>query len=55
MYDILGKEAAVLVNESLAPGRYETEFNGASFASGIYFYVLSENAYRHVRKMVLIR
>ena len=38
VYDLLGKEVAVLVNEKLSPGRYKTEFNANNFPSGVYFY-----------------
>ncbi|MCK6615819.1 MAG: T9SS type A sorting domain-containing protein [Ignavibacteriaceae bacterium] len=41
IYDILGKEIAVLVNEEKEAGEYEVLFDGSNAASGIYFYHLS--------------
>lgn len=41
VYDILGREAASLVNEELKPGSYEYEWDGSGFASGVYFYRLT--------------
>jgi photosystem II stability/assembly factor-like uncharacterized protein len=41
VYDLLGREVAVLVNERKAPGSYEVKFDGAGLASGVYFYRLS--------------
>ncbi len=38
IYDVVGKEVATLVNEKQNAGRYSVEFDGSSFASGIYFY-----------------
>jgi len=45
VYDILGNEVSTLVNEELAAGEYEVEFNihsdgGQNLSSGIYFYQL---------------
>ena len=40
VHDALGNEVAVLVNEKKNPGSYEVEFDGSSYASGIYFYSL---------------
>lgn len=37
VYNILGKEIKTLVNQSLSPGTYETEFDASSLPSGIYF------------------
>lgn len=40
IYDLLGKEVASLVNESLNPGKYKYKFKAEDLASGIYFYKL---------------
>jgi len=40
VYDLLGREVAVLVNRQMEPGNYTAEFNGAGLASGLYFYRL---------------
>src|SRR5205814_856287 len=40
VYDILGKEVTVLVNQQLSPGSYKAEWNAANYPSGIYFYKL---------------
>ncbi len=41
VYDALGREIAVLVNEVLKPGSYEVEFDGSNYPSGVYFYRLT--------------
>ena len=38
VYDILGREVAVLVNEAKSPGSYTATWNAASVSSGVYFY-----------------
>lgn len=61
VYDILGNEVAILVNEHKAAGKYEIEFNttethnGVSLPSGVYFYKLQSGSFISVRKMILMK
>lgn len=55
VYDILGKEIAVLVNENLTPGIYEADWNASEVSSGIYFYSLFTDNYKQTRKMVVVK
>ena len=55
VYDVLGHEVAVLVNEKQGPGSYEVEFDGSSFASGIYFYQLNSGDFVSTKKMNLVK
>jgi len=55
VYDILGREISILINESLKPNSYEISFDGTNLSAGVYFYALSAENYRDVRKMVLIK
>ncbi len=55
VYDILGREVAVLVNEEKAPGEYEVRWNASRCASGVYYYRLTARANTAIRKMVLVR
>ena len=55
VYDILGREVAVLVNEAMQPGQYEYEFDARELSSGIYFYRLEAGSFKQVRKMLLAR
>jgi hypothetical protein len=36
VYDLLGREVALLVNEKKAPGSYEVKFDASGLASGVY-------------------
>ena len=55
IYDVLGKQVTELVNESLAPGSYEVNWDASNYPSGVYFYRLTTNDYITTRKMILIK
>ena len=55
VFDISGKTVAQLINNELAPGEYETEFNASQLSSGIYFYELSAGGMKLTNKMVLVK
>jgi len=55
VYDILGRETAVLVNESLTPGRYTAAFTGERLPTGTYIAVLHAGGTRFVKKMLLVK
>jgi triacylglycerol esterase/lipase EstA (alpha/beta hydrolase family) len=55
VFDILGKEVATLVNESLQPGTYEATFDAGNLASGIYFYRLQAEGFSETKKMLMIK
>jgi subtilisin family serine protease/subtilisin-like proprotein convertase family protein len=55
VYDILGREAAVLVNGVQKAGVYTVEFDGSNFASGVYFYSMKTDSYTDIKKMVLVK
>lgn len=55
VYDILGREVKVLVNEIKSAGRYEVEFNASDLASGIYIYRIQTPDFTKSQKMILVR
>jgi hypothetical protein len=55
VFDVLGRQVAVLVDKKLAPGTYEIEWNAADLSSGIYFCRLSISDYFMSKKMILLR
>lgn len=55
VYDFLGRNVAVLVNDFKTGGVYTETFNGSSLASGIYFYKLSVNNFWQTKKMILLK
>ena len=38
VYDLLGREVAILINEVEAPGTHSVTFNASGLASGVYLY-----------------
>jgi hypothetical protein len=55
VFDILGREAASLVNQDLNSGVYTVDFDGTKLASGIYLYALKAGNYFEVKRMVLVK
>ncbi len=57
VYDLLGREAAALVNEAKPPGRYSVSFNAAAFplSSGIYICKLTAGGKSQQIKMLYIK
>ncbi len=55
IYDAIGKEIAVLVNQKLSPGAYEADWNAAGFPSGVYFYKLTAGSFSETKKMILLK
>jgi hypothetical protein len=55
IYDINGREVAVVVNEVKQPGAYSLKFNASSLASGVYLYRLTAGTNTLTKQMVLIK
>jgi hypothetical protein len=55
VYDILGREVAVLLDEYKSAGTYSVEFNASRFASGVYFYQLHSSSFVETKKMILMK
>jgi hypothetical protein len=55
VYDVLGNEAATLINEEKQAGEYKIEFNAANLSSGVYFYQLQTGSFVLTKKMLLVK
>jgi len=57
IYNNLGEELAIILNELLAPGSYEVDFNLTDYnlPSGVYFYQLSSGKFVETKKMMLLK
>ena len=55
VFDLLGREVAVLVNEKKLAGNYQATFDGSGLASGMYIYRLRVGSFVESRTMLLIR
>ncbi len=55
IYDLLGREVAVLVDEIKAPGEYSVQWNALAVSSGVYFYKLQAGGFCDMKKLVLLK
>lgn len=55
VYDLLGKEVAVLVSEELAQGTHAVSFDASQLPSGVYVYQLQADGVKISRKMSLLK
>ncbi|MFZ5432747.1 MAG: right-handed parallel beta-helix repeat-containing protein [Calditrichota bacterium] len=55
IYDLLGREVAVLRNERLLPGTYSVVFDGRELGNGMYFCRLSSSDHVATQKMLLLK
>jgi hypothetical protein len=55
VYDILGREVAVLIKKQQDAGLYNVSFNAGSFASGVYFYRLEAGNFNVIKKMMVLK
>jgi glucose/arabinose dehydrogenase len=54
-YDVLGREAAILLDEQMEAGTHEISFDGSGLSSGVYVYRLTAGEFVQSRKMLLQR
>jgi subtilisin-like proprotein convertase family protein len=62
VYDITGKDVETIVNENIQAGKYETQWDGSKYSSGVYFYKInvrhggsSTVDYMDTKRMILIK
>ncbi len=55
IFNVLGQEISMLVNEEKPTGTYEVNFNASNLPSGVYLYKLQAGNYIETKKMILIK
>ncbi len=55
VFNSLGQEIAVLVNDIKAAGHYRVSFRAKDLSSGIYFYKLKSGNTEILKKMILMK
>ncbi len=55
VFDITGREVAVLVEGLLPAGSHSVMFDGSTLASGVYFASFKANDFKAMRKMLLLK
>ena len=55
VYDNLGREVSVIVDNIVAAGSHEVVFDGSKFSSGTYFYTITAGSFKATKSMTLIK
>jgi len=55
VFNLLGQEVAMLVNEDQAVGSHSVTFNANRLSSGVYFYTIESGTFRQSKKMLLLK
>jgi len=55
IFDVLGREVSVLVNEIKEPGKYSINFDASELSSGVYIYLLNTGNFISTKKMILTK
>lgn len=55
VYDMLGREVAILLNGELLSGKHQVRYNATGLASGIYYYVLKTSGKTLSRKFAVLK
>ena len=55
VYDVLGNEVAVLLDEYKSAGSYEINFNASNLPSGVYFYRIQAGELIQIKSMIIIK
>ncbi len=55
VFNVLGKEIAILVNREQSAGNQEVKFDGSKLASGIYFYRMQSGSFSQTKKLIILK
>jgi len=55
VFDMLGREVAVLIENRLAKGTHSVEFKDMNLAGGIYFYQIKAGDFTQTKRMILLK
>jgi len=55
IYDILGRQIAILVNEKQDAGYYDVRFDASDLPSGVYFYRIIAGKFNEIKKLMVVK
>jgi len=55
VYDVIGNEVAVLVNQTQSAGKYEVRFDASNLSNGVYMYSIKTDNFTSTKKMILMK
>jgi hypothetical protein len=55
VYDLLGREVCVLLDEVKPPGTYTAKWDAVNVATGVYFCRMKAESFSEIKKLLLVR
>jgi photosystem II stability/assembly factor-like uncharacterized protein len=55
VYDMLGRELVMLVNDQQSAGSYKVKFDAHNLASGVYYYTLKAGSFVSTKSLILMK
>jgi xylan 1,4-beta-xylosidase len=55
IFDLLGREVAILINEEMSAGTYSWQWSATKMSSGIYFYQMQAGSFTDTKKLILLK
>lgn len=55
IFDIMGREVDVVINEVLQPGYYSVSYDASKLSSGVYFYKISSGDFSDIKRFVVLK
>ena len=55
VFDVLGREVEVIVNDFLKLGSYSVQFSGDNLPRGVYYYELRAESFSETKRMLLVK
>ncbi|HAB53122.1 MAG TPA: peptidase S8, partial [Ignavibacteriales bacterium] len=55
IYNLLGEKVEEVLNQELASGSYEVNFDASKLSSGVYLYTIKAGNYTASKKMILMK
>jgi len=55
LFDILGREVAILVDEKFQPGEYNVVLDAKSLTSGVYVYRIDAEGFSDIKKLMILK
>ncbi|MDO8549539.1 MAG: T9SS type A sorting domain-containing protein, partial [Ignavibacteria bacterium] len=55
VYDVLGHEVAILVNEVKPVGKHRVTLDASNLPAGVYFYRMQAGKFKETRKLILLK
>jgi hypothetical protein len=55
VFDVLGNEVAVLLNDEVESGIHHVNFNATNLSSGVYYYSINAGSFTSTKKLILMK